>query len=136
MKSLHTLCNSRKTNNEVISSTQKANDEISERIKGISKNEDIKKMIISNLHIEDNGEPLFNETKCMVSSSDGVNEERVYYSPNFNASFHPDKDEFDIIDCEFKDDMYRIKVECTRRRKYFNAFMWEPDFYWTDWFKI
>lgn len=123
--------------NKEIEILKKENEQQTKLLKKIANDEEIRRLIINHLHIEDNGEPRILGREFSYTTSDGaVNNVREYYNPN--ASFNPELDNFDIVDVEFDYTlkMMRIKVDCIRRHKHINAFMCEPDYYWTDYIDI
>lgn len=116
---------------------RKENEKSTKELKELSNDKDIKQLIINNLHIVDNGEPRILSSECSYTSSEGtITKEYVYDNPD--ASFNPNLDEFNIVDIDFNyiDMLVRIKVDCIRRHKLINSFMWEPDYYWTDWIDL
>lgn len=131
---VHTI-NQRNLN---INRLKEENEESSKLLKELSEDEEVKQLIINNLHIEDNGEPRKLSSEYSYTTRDGVIVTDIHEYDNTNASFNPELDKFDIVDIEFNYDekLMRIKVDCIRRHKYINAFMWEPDYYWTDYINL
>lgn len=124
--------------NKEIERLKKENEQQTKLLKQMSSDEDIRQLIINNLQIEDNGEPRKLSSEYSCTTRDGVIVTSTHEYDNPNASFNPELDEFDIVDVEFDYtlNLMRVKVDCIRRHKHINAFMWEPDYYWTSYIDI
>lgn len=138
LKNIPIICSNINLNLIQIQKYQDENKKLSELLKELSSDEDVKKIIINHFHFEDNGQPRTLTSEIKSSSSDGESKITLHEYPNPNASFNPELDDFDIKDYEYSHSgkKIRFKIDCIRRHKLINAFMWEPDYYWTDWINL